>query len=330
MPDNGKDRRSWLRLYANEAAVAVVCLLYLAAAVLHPIDSGKTLIEILTGTAMSFLVATAVNNLFRNQGIILGDRDPCVSEAVARHEALASETAPYIEELTEFCMRETERALRRERVRILAEESLTLADAFDGDGRPKPYEFHPVAWKPFRRGWIRAVRFNRTEARRAAVCIKATRLRITPLSAGELISEGNRRGDPFYMGRSKRTFYGQEMRNGMLSRLGVAVIFGYWSVELISSFTPALLLWRLLQIGLLLAGGVMTLHGATDYMKGEYRSRMLSKAAYLVQFQEGRKKAHECKEESVADGEIPAGAGECGTDGQRVGTEPERCPEPVG
>lgn len=278
--------RGWMKLYMNEAAVAVISVLYLASAALQLVDTGRTLPEIVTGAAMSFLMGTAINNLFRNQGILLGDREVGVMDAVARHEKLAGEAAPFIDELTDFCERETARALRRERVRILAEESLRLEDAFDEHGRPLPYQARRVSWRPFRRGWLAAIRFNRMETRRAAACLRAATLRITPLSAGELISEGHRRGDPFYMGRSKRAFYRQEMRSGMISKAAVAVIFGYWGVELIETFSPALLLWRFLQIGLLLCSGVMTMHGATDYMKNEYRARMMSKSAYLVQFRE--------------------------------------------
>lgn len=284
--------RGWMKLYMNEAAVAVISILYLASAALKLVDTGRTLPEIVTGAVLSFLVGTAINNLFRHQGVMVGDREPGVMDAVARHERLAGETAPFIDELTDFCERETARALRRERVRILAEESLRLEDAFDEQGRPLPYQPRRVSWRPFRRGWLAAIRFNRMETRRAAACLRAATLRITPLSAGELISEGHRRGDPFYMGRSKRTFYSQEMRSGMISKAAVAIIFGYWGVELIEAFSPALLLWRFLQVGMLLGSGVMTMHGATDYMKNEYRARMMSKSAYLVQFKE-RKRGQE-------------------------------------
>lgn len=298
--DKGGNLRGWLRLYANEAAVAVICVLYLASAALKLVDTGRSLPVIITGAAMSFLLGTAINNLFRNQGILLGDRDPEVMASVARHEKLAEEAAPFIDELSDFCERETARALRRERVRILAEESLRLEDAFDEQGSPLPYQPRRVSWRPFRRGWLGAIRFNRMESRRAAACLRAATLRITPLSAGELISEGHRRGDPFYMGRSKRAFYGQEMRSGMLSKAAIAIIFGYWGVELIETFSPAMLLWRFLQIGMLLASGVMTMYGATGYMKNEYRARMTSKSAYLVQFKE-RKRVHEDEPEREED-----------------------------
>lgn len=296
------DRLSgWMKLYINYAVIAILSVAYMALAVLKLEPTGKHLPEIISDTVLSFLLGTCISTLFRNFGLRLGEAEPRVSAAVEAHEREAVEAAPRIDALSAWCMEETRRVLRYERMRVLADESMSLADCFDAEGRPIPYEPRYIKRRLFSAGWLAAVRFNRMETRRLKVAVRAAYLKITPLSAGDLISEGHKPGDPFHMGRSKRNYKVQSRREGMISKVMVAVISGYYGMSLLEDFSPGALMWRVFQVILFVAFGVMQQATAMDYMTDEYRGRMTAKTGYLLQFKatyEAEQIEHAQKEES--------------------------------
>ncbi len=276
--------RVFLRLYLNYAVICALCLAYMVPAVLNITPTGKGIYDILSEGILTFLLGSSIHTLFRNFGLRMGESDPRVMEAAATHEALASEVAPHMDSLADFCAAEYAKVLRMERMRILAEESLTLRDCFDEDGHPIPYEPKYVRKKIFSPGFWAAFRFNRSETRRLKATLRAASLKLTPLSAGDLISESHRVGDPFRMGRSKRDFKAQSLRDGLLSKIMSSTIFSYYGVSLITDFSPADLMWRVFQVILFVAFGVLSQAMAVDYMTDEYRTRIQSKIAYLKQF----------------------------------------------
>ncbi len=280
------DRLSgWLKIYTNYTAAAALGLVYLAMSVVKMDDTGRSLAAIISDSFLVFIVGLCINSVFRGNGLKLGRAETEVQEAIRRHEALASEVAPHVGELSLWCARETARALKLERLRVLADESLRYEDCFDVEGRPIPYEPRYIEKRPFERGFWRAVRFNRSETRRARAALRAACLKITPMSAGELLSEGHSTGDPFHMGRSREEFVRQSTMRDALSKVVVSVVFGYYGVSMLEDFKPAILIGRIFQVVLFAVFGLMTQATAMDYMRDEFRARMVSKASYLIQFQ---------------------------------------------
>ncbi len=285
MESNGDRLSGFLKLYTNYAAAGLLGFVYLAVSVVRMDATGRTLPQILSDSFLVFIVGICVSSVFRQNGLKLGRAEAEVMEAVSRHEAVAAAVAPRVTELSLWCAEETARVLRTERMRVLADECMRYEDCFDEQGRPIPYEPRYIEKRPFERGFWRAMQFNRLETRRARAAIRAARLRIRPLRAGELLSEGHSLGDPFHMGRSREEFVREGRWRDIATKTMISLVFGYYGVSMLEDFRPEVLLWRIFQVILMGVFGLMTQAAAMDYMRDEFRARMISKASYLHQFQ---------------------------------------------
>ena len=109
-------------------------------------------------------------------------------------------------------------------------------------------------------------------------------MKLTPLSAGELTSEGGKQQDPFYFGRTKAQYEAQHSLGDLISKFGTAIIFGYYGVSLIENFDYARLIWTTLQVALFLVMGVIKMYQAYNFVVDEFRGRIVKKIDNLQKF----------------------------------------------
>lgn len=303
MSDTTERVRGFMKLYAVYAIVGVVCVIY---TMIGSFDvekkEGVGLLTILSDMLVPYVFGICITTLLKEQGLAMGDAEPTVMRAVEAHEAEAQRCAPEVEALSEWCREETERALRQERMRILADEGLIYEDYFT-EGKP------PVAYEPrmkdvmvFRRGWISRWKWNRMERRREVAFYRAARFRIKPLRAGELLSEGHRSGNPFYMGRSQAEYRASTFGVSLLTKPLTALIMGYYTIKQIEDFQPEVLIWQVFGVAVFVAFGLVAMLQAQDYKKTEYTGRMVRKTGYLRQFRAAVLHEDEDKDTEKQDG----------------------------
>lgn len=257
--------------------VALVSGIYIATALITIKETGKTISQIIADGAIVLLLGLFINRIFDLQGMMNGDRDERVQNTVKLHGEMVIRISPYIEQLDDWCEMKNREALKIQRTKILASAGMKYDEYFDDDGVAK--NFMPDAEKLKNK-------LTRADERRRIRCYrKALKLKLTPLTASTLTSEGGRKQDPYFLGRTKAQY---ETRTGIMdifSKVGTACIFGYYGVSLVQNFSYAALIWTSLQVAIFLAMGVIKMYRSYMFVTDEYRGRIVKKIDNLQKFE---------------------------------------------
>ena len=264
-------------------SAALVAIVYVAAGLLIPGVNDKTLVDIIREGIVGFAMGVSMNFCLSLQGILKGKRSTKMENTVTAHGNAVTAVEPYIHRLDGWCEVQNARALKQERTRILMVAGLRYEDCFDGGGVPRDMDFSilPDALRKMR---MRAMR-------------KATRLKLTPLSAASLTSEVGRDGDPFYFGESVEKYQARTNLKDAASKLIIAVGFGYFSVDMVLSMDVGALLWRALYVVLLLALGVSKLLRSYLFITDTYRGGIVKRINHLQAFKNWAEQTPEKEEE---------------------------------
>ncbi len=257
--------------------VALVSLIYIATAVINVEKTGKTLAEIIADGAIVLFLGFSINRVFDLQGILNGNREAKVQATYALHNQKVLKISPYIDRLDDWCKIKNEENLRVQRTRILATEGMKYEDYFDEGGAAKDFKIDEERLKN---------KILRSDELRRIHCFrKALRLKLTPLSAGALTSEGGKTQDPYFFGRTKSQYEKQTSIQDIVSRILIAFIFGYYGVSPLIDFSYANLIWKALQVGLFLIMGTITMYNSYIFIVDEYRGRIIKKIDNLIMFE---------------------------------------------
>lgn len=277
MSEKAKEEiRKFFKGILGDAVVIALSLLYTLTAFLTLSATGKSAWQVVAEGIVAFLMGFFMNREFEHRGLIEGDELETVKKAVAKHSDMVDDIVPYIEELENWCDDKNRQALRHSRERILAEGCLRYSDYFDDNGLA--LDFVPDENK------LKNRHLRKIEIARIRTYHKAITLRLTPLSANVLISEGGKGGDPYYMGRSKLEYSKESSRKDVVIKIVLAVLFGYYGVTLIQDWSIANLIWKVFQVIVFLMMGSLKKRQAFLYMKEEYRGRITQKTMHLQTF----------------------------------------------
>ena len=256
--------------------VALVSTIYIATALFKIDETGKTVGQIIADGTLVFFLGVFINRVFDLQGIITGDRDERVIKTIEVHGETVMKISPHIDKLDDWCKVKNEENLRVQRTRILASEGLKYDDYFNKDGSAKDIKADEEK--------LKNKLLKKTEKRRIACFNKALHLKLTPLSAGELTSEGTKKQDPYNFGRTKEQYEKQVALKDIISKICIAIIFGYYTVKAIEDFSYVALLWNCLQVGLFLIMGTIKMIRSYIFITDEYRGRIVKKTNNLEMF----------------------------------------------
>ena len=256
--------------------VALVSIVYIATAFITVDETGKTIGEIIADTAVVFFLGLFINRVFDLQGMMNGDRDERVQMAIVPHGETVVKISPYIDRLDEWCKLKNEENLKVQRTRVLASEGMRYEDYFNEDGSAK--DFIPDEEK------LKNKTLRKTEKARIRCFKKALHLKLTPITAGALTSEGGKKQDPYNFGRTKGQYETQTSVRDIITKICIAGIFGYYGVRLIQDFNYATLIWNGLQVVIFLIMGCIKMYNSFMFVTGEYRTRIVNKTNNLEMF----------------------------------------------
>lgn len=252
-------------------AVALVSLLYIATAVFVPGQTGKSIATIIADGAASFLLGICINFNLNMQGILKGERSEKMLATKQLHGAMVERISTHLDRLDGWCNARNKAALQQARSRILMQAGLRYSQCFDEEGCVQSLDLSGKAKDD--------VKKKRRALRRA------NKLKLSQLSASVLTGEGGRGNDPFDFGESVPEYTRHVNTKDIMSKILIALVFGYFGVQMIDNFSVAELIWRALQVALLLAMGVSKLYRAYLFMTDTYRSGIVRKINYLQMFE---------------------------------------------
>ncbi|MBE6585070.1 MAG: hypothetical protein E7645_00925 [Ruminococcaceae bacterium] len=288
--------RVFCKLYLGYAAIAAFCLMYVLTAFIDLEPTGRTVPMILADGLMAFAFGVGIASLFKTQGLATGAREPEVINAVKEHEALVEEIveADGMESLADWCAEQNMKNYRTQRAKILSKAGMTYAECFTYGGTALPCEVMVVPVKDIKRlGLILWIRRCREARRKRIAYYRAVGLKLTELSIGELMGEGSRSDDPYWMGRGVAEYHRQTTVSDVLGKIISSVVLGYYGVKMVTDFSLAGLLWIVIQVIFFVVLGTLKYSGAFSYMTTEYRERRIKKTRHLKKYQSEHEKALE-------------------------------------
>ncbi len=256
--------------------IAFVCAVYILTAFLQIDKTGKTIPRIIADGALCFFLGVFINRAFDLQGIMSGEREENVKAAIEEHAKIVLKISPHIEELDRWCEEENAKNYKTQRTKILARVGLKYSSCFDEDGVAIPYM---VDREKLKDKYLRKI-----ECKKLRGYHKAAGLKLTALSAGELTSEGGKQQDPYYFGRTKAQYETQRSVKDIIAKIGTAVIFGVYGVDLVKDFSYANLIWTTLQVAFFLMMGIIKMFQAYLFVTDEYKGRIWKKIDNLQKF----------------------------------------------
>lgn len=273
----GEKTKEFFRNNIGYMIVAVVAAIYIATSVITMGRTGKTIGEIISDGAIVLFLGVFINRIFDLQGMINGERQERVQNTVMLHGEIVTRISPHIDKLDKWCEKQNDEALKVQRTRILAGEGMKYSDYFDESGVAKNFIIDEAKLKN---------KLSRCDELRRIKCYrKALRLKLTPITAGSLTSEGGRKQDPFFFGRTKSQYERQVAVKDLISKIAVACLFGYYGAELVQDFSWASLVWKVLQVGIFLTMGVIKMYQSYMFVTDEYRGRIVKKIDNLQKFE---------------------------------------------
>lgn len=272
---NAEKIKDFIQRNVGYLVAAFISLVYVATSIITPAETGKSLAAILVDGALSFFLGMVLTQVFSLQGIMRGKDDPRLLETIRLHGEQVIRIAPFIDGLDDWCEKKTAEALRRERTKVLAEGAMKYADYFDEDGVAKPFVPRDCQDK----------RERKREAERIRVYRRAVKVKITPLLAGVLTGGGERVEDPNNFGPDIPEYMRNLLGRTAFSKVVLACIFGYYGIRLIQDFSYADLVWKVFQVGMFCAMGVVQENQAYLFMVDQYRRRMVRFIDRLQEFE---------------------------------------------
>ena len=273
----GEKARDFLKKNIGYMVVGLVSAIYIATSVITMGKTGKTFGEIMADGAVVLFLGVFVNRIFDLQGMMNGDREERVQETIRLHGEAVVRVSPYLDRLDKWCEEKNEEALKMQRTKILASEGMRYDDYFDKKGGAKLFVVNKDRLKDkFLRG---------DEIKRLRCFRKALRLKLTPLTASGLTSEGGKKQDPYYLGRTKSQYERGATISDVITKVIIACLFGYYGAELVQDFSYADLIWKALQIGIFFITGVIKMYQSYMFVVDEYRGRIVKKIDNLQMFE---------------------------------------------
>lgn len=274
---HGEKIKDFFKKNAGYLVVALISLVYVATSIVTLGKTGKTIEDILADSTIVLFMGFSINRVFDLQGLMMGESDERVQATMLLHSEAIGRIAPYMDKLDAWCEEKNAEALRVQRTKILACAGLKYENCFDEYGGAKDFQIDINKLKD---------KFLRnTELRKLKFYKKAVKLKLTPMTAGDLSSEGGKKQDPYYFGRTKRQYEKSTAVSDIITKLIIAAVFGYYGAQLIQDFSWADLIWKVLQIGVFIITGVIKMYKSYLFIVDEYRGRVIKKIDNLQKFE---------------------------------------------
>lgn len=275
-----ENTKKYIKQYIGYIVIVLACLIYIARGIITVEETGKTVMQILGDGFLALFFGVFINYVFELQGMMDGERNDKVIATNQKHADIVDEISPDIDKLDDWCDKKNKEALKLARVRILSASGLKYDDCFDEEGVAKPLSSLKLDLNC-------SSKEERRQVKDKIKCFrKACKVKLTLLTTNSLTSEGGRDYNPYYLGQTKRQYKRKTTTMDLISKLGIACIFGYYGAKFVTAFSWAFLIWTGIQVVLFLIMGVVKLYTSYMFVVDDYRARVIKKIDNLTKFKD--------------------------------------------
>ena len=271
---------------AGYFAVLLISLSYIAGSFILISATGKSVYEIIATGVISMIVGILITGVFRSLGLQRGDEDEKSISTNKLYSETVESCVPYIDKLEEFCDNENTRAQISIRKKILSVAGLKYNDCFDENGVVKDYnyELYSEEYIKSQKSKRQRRKLKKTNKLRKKAYFKAVNIKIKLLTPSTLTSNSIKENDPFDFGKTKKEYRSQRNLSDMITRVCMAIIFGYFGVTFVSEVNFATLIWNILQIIMYITSGIIQMYASYSFIVDDFRLNTIKKIDYLQKF----------------------------------------------
>jgi hypothetical protein len=271
---------------AGYFAVLLISLSYIAGSFILISATGKSVYEIIATGVISMIVGILITGVFRSLGLQRGEEDEKSISTNKLYSETVEACVPYIDKLEEFCDKENTHAQISIRKKILSVAGLKYDDCFDENGVARGYNYELYSEE-----YIEGVKSKRQRKKlrkvnkvRKKAYFKAVNIKIKLLTPSTLTSSSIKENDPFDFGKTKKEYRNGKNMSDMVTRVAMAIIFGYFGVTFVSEVNFATLIWNILQIVMYITSGIIQMYASYSFIVDDFRLNTIKKIDYLQKF----------------------------------------------
>lgn len=253
---------------AANLALVVIVLVYALSGLINIDDTGKSVSEILASSFIAMILAWSISTLLGQKGIDRGQESDVFKATLKEYGEKVASVDGHTDEFEKFC--EEQKAYEKEKIQrsIIAAAGLKWDKVFvDG-------QF--VISKELDKDQTQAVK-------------KAIRAKVYNMEAGYVLG-GMEQELKSVKDESIRSWQSKEsLRTGFLKVLN-SVIFGIYTIQVITDFNWAGIIWKLLEVAVWLGFGYISFFTNYEFVVEKYRKQIISKINLIVKFNDIIKK----------------------------------------
>ena len=255
----------FMKQHIIDFLIVLAVLVYILYGLLTVDKTGKTVQQILQDGLMALIFSFTLSQLFSLNGMAAGDKDERVIATNRLHGEIMEKVTPYIEGLAQFCEDETRNEIKIRQISILAAAGLSYDRFINHE-----YKYEELS-KVQKRAYRKALR------------VKVARLSVTSLATKE---EAHHSTDM----PSKRKFIVKSATVGLVQKLVIAIVCGYYAVRIVENPNWSYILWTAIQSVLFLMLGAMAYYKAYMFVTENLREGTIKKINYLEKYYNMRDK----------------------------------------
>ena len=260
-----------------------IMLIYIATALIGIRTTGRTLMQIFQDGSLFFLLSVVVGNLFNLQGIFKGNQSEEVKEAEKRKNDMRDKVEPVMQHLGSFCEDKNAFRLKSKRTKILSSEGLAYNDCFDDKGKSidKKFDYEPSRWKRFcgkqtldqEKEWHKYCAFR-----------KAQKAVIKELTETLIMTDETTDKVEHNMDTSRKKHMVRFNTRGTFWKIATAILFGLFAIGAAVNFSWPNLIWKTMQVIIVIAMGYMQMQRAYVFMKTSFADKLNEQSNTMQEF----------------------------------------------
>lgn len=240
--------------------LVIVSFIFIFKDIIQIEETGKSVLEIIADTAISFIMAMTFNFILGKKGIISAQKLQSYRNCMNTYSEEIEKTNDKIEHLEDFCEYKNNNKLKLIQKRILAKVCINYDDYINGK--------------------LETYALNKEQKK---VLKKVKKISFYYLTPENLLSETDVRYEKGKKDMTLSEFEKSQNFQDTIFKIACALIFGYFGV---SGLTGGLaeIIWGSIQVGLWLIMGLCKYVQNYSYVKDVYQQKIYRKINILIEF----------------------------------------------
>lgn len=253
---------------AANLALIVIVLVYALSGLINIDDTGKSVSEILASSFIAMILAWSISTLLGQKGIDRGQESEVFKATLKEYGDKVASVDGHTDEFEKFC--EEQKAYEKEKI----QRSIIAGAGLKWD-------------KVFVDGQFSITKEMDKDQKQAVK--KAIRAKVYNMEAGYVLG-GMEQELKSVKDESIRSWQSKEsLRTGFLKVLN-SVIFGIYTIQVMTDFNWAGIIWKLLEVAVWLGFGYISFFTNYEFVIEKYRKQIISKINLIVKFNDIIKK----------------------------------------